>query len=73
MDGPEKWACKHGVGVPRPAGKLLFQVTEHFSGHLVVEEGCPDDVEAAASKVKASQQMECTALEMLVFVPVISM
>lgn len=39
----------------------------------MLEEGYPDDVEAAVPKAMAGQQMECTALEMLVFVPLISM
>lgn len=39
--GQRNGPASTGEGVPRPAGKLLFRVMEHFSGHLGVRRGVP--------------------------------
>lgn len=59
------------MSAPRPAEKLLILVGARQGG-WVREEGDADGQELLPCKVLAGQQMVCTALEKLVFIPVIS-
>lgn len=61
-----------GVAAPRPAEKLLIWWVLVRAGGWVREEGDADGQELLPCEVLAGQQMVCTALEKLVFIPVIS-